>query len=351
MSNAKLRSLLKSPLVKRGLYRSGLLDHFHHQRNRQTLTVVVFHRVIAPSDPRFSTCDPEYTLSTPIFEECLRFFCRHYNPVSMAELLDAADGLGRLPERALHVTFDDGWSDNEEFGLESLSRAGLPATLFVVSDAVDRAEPFWQERLVGAWRRGMLSTEQCRRLWHGAGGADGELELGTDRGTLEPLRAIISRLQLLDEETRGSLLAELGAALDDGVRHMVSGDQLRAMVGATFTIGSHGKTHTPLLLTADPEDELRVSRSALASRLGQPPVALSFPHGSFSPQLVGAAHRTGYRLVFTSSPELASTVGRLARCLPRIGITADGVTDDRGAFAPEKTALLLFRKPISFPAC
>lgn len=351
MLKARIKSALTSPAVKKLLYRSGALDRFHRRRNKHALTVVMYHRVIAPTDPRFATCDPEYSLSAPLFEDTLRFFRKHYHVISMDQLLAAADGRGRLPERPLLITFDDGWADNHHFCTQALERAGLPATLFVVSDAVDTAAPFWQEKLVIAWRRGALTVEQCRALWRDAGGEPIKAPpFSIDRDDLEPLRGLIARLELLDHHARDALLAPLAGVFDDGVRHMIDGDELRAMAAGPFTIGGHGKTHTPLLRAEDPDHELSACRAALAERLGAPPSTMSFPHGSHSPALVDAAHRAGYHLVFTSVSELAPTTGRLASCLPRVGFTEDGITDDRGAFAPEELALLLFRKPISAPA-
>ena len=39
-----------SDLVKRALYSSGALGLYHRLRNRQQLTVVMFHRVLDPAD-------------------------------------------------------------------------------------------------------------------------------------------------------------------------------------------------------------------------------------------------------------------------------------------------------------
>ena len=342
--------LLKSPATKRVLYHSGLLGLFHRYRNRRALTVVMFHRVIAADDRRFGTCDPMYTMSTAVFEDCLRFFRKHYNVVSMAQLLDAADGHERLPDRPLHITFDDGWADNAEFSAAPLERAGLPATMFVVSDAVDSEQPFWQERLVIAWRRGVLTPEHCRALWRSAGKAVGEPRFTGPAEDLSPIRSVVARLESLEGPARDALLLGLGATIEDGVRHMITGSQLRAIANGPFTIGAHGKTHTPLLRAPDPESELALSRSALEARLGTPPATMSFPHGSYSPSLVDAARRVGYQLVFTSVPALASIAGPLGRCLPRVSFDEESITDARGVFAPEELALILFRRSISAPS-
>jgi peptidoglycan/xylan/chitin deacetylase (PgdA/CDA1 family) len=338
------------PAVKRALYYSGALDAYHRTRNRDRLTVIMFHRVLAASDPRWRTADPEYSLRDDLFAACLAFFKRHYHVVALDDVLAARAGGAPLPPRPLLITFDDGWSDNEEFALAHLRRAGLPAVLFVVADVIGRPEPFFQERLVGAWRGGRLDAERAARLWRDAGGdAAGTPPLASaGRDDLEPLRAVISQLERLDVAARTSLLAELAPVLDDGVRYMVSADQLRNLAGHFVAIGAHGKTHTPMTRAADLDAELSGARTVIAERLGgrpAPPATLSFPHGAHDPSIVTRAHAAGYQLLFTSVPELPPAAGSGPAVLGRVGFTGETITDGRGRFAPELRALHLFRKP------
>src|SRR5690606_17418205 len=118
----------------------------------------MFHRVLDPRDPRWQSCDPDYTMSTGLLAHSLAFFKRHYNVVSLGQVLAARRGQEPLPSRALLITFDDGWADNAEFALPELQRAGVPALLFVVADVVGQRQPFFQEQLVSAWRRGRLTV-------------------------------------------------------------------------------------------------------------------------------------------------------------------------------------------------
>src|SRR5690606_5764285 len=118
--------------LKSVLYRSGALGLYHRLRNRRSLTVVSFHRILREDDPRWATCDPDYTLRADAFAASLAFFRRHYNVVSLEQVLDARRGAGRLPPRALLITFDDGWADTAQVALPELQRAGLPAVLFLV---------------------------------------------------------------------------------------------------------------------------------------------------------------------------------------------------------------------------
>ncbi len=330
-------------MIKRALHASGALAAWHRRRNRDRLTVIMFHRVLDRADPRFATSDPEYTLPADLFAASLAFFRAHYHVVALDDVLAARAGERALPERPLLITFDDGWSDNEEYALPALRAAGLPATIFVVSEAVGRAQPFWQEQLITAWRAQRLSRARADALWRELTGGDPPFAmLGPD--DLWAIRTLIEHLERLDHDARDRALAPLAAVLDDGVRHMITADQLRALARGRVAIGAHGQTHRPLT-EVDAAAEVRAARRALEDQLGGTPVTtLSFPHGKHTDAVRDAVRAAGVRLQFTSVPELPAAHGT-DDVLGRVGFTAETITDASGRFAPELLALHLFRKP------
>ncbi len=329
---------------KKFLYSSGLLGFYHRIRNANTLTVVMFHRVLPPDDPRWNSCDPDYTLATEWLEASLAFFKRHYHVVSLQQVLEARRGKGPLPPRALLITFDDGWADNADHALPALRRAGLPALMFVVSDAVGARQPFFQERLIGAWRRGVVTVRELASALDAAGAG----EAGQADESIAALRRAIARLEDLDSGQRESVLAPFSDRLDDGHRHMVDAQDLHRLLQGDVALGLHGKTHTPMQRAADLDAELGGARASLATALGQPhanAASMSFPHGSFDRNIAARAGEAGYELVFTSVPVLNPTAPQLGWLLGRTGFETDTVVDGRGRFRPDLLALYLFRKP------
>ena len=241
------------------LYASGALGLYHRIRNADSLTAVMFHRTLDQGDPRWATCDPDYTLRRDLFARSLAFFKRHYNVVSLQDVLEARRDSRALPPRALLITFDDGWADNVDDALPELRSAGLPGLMFVVSDAVGRRQPFWQERLIAAWRRGTVRVAELA------------VALGDPSAPAEDvyaLRAMITRLEQLDSAGRDSLLAPFAAAMDDGLRHMVDRDELQRLREGGMALGLHGKSHVRMTEAGDLEAELGGARAALAATLG-----------------------------------------------------------------------------------
>ena len=325
-----------SDLAKKVLYGSGLLGLYHRLRNRRTLTVVMFHRVLDRDDPRWASCDPDYTLEAGLLERCLAFFRRHYNVVPVDAVLAARRGGPALPARALLVTFDDGWSDNVDFALPRLARMRMPGLLFVVADVVGRRLAFFQERLVGALRLGRLRVADlaaalpaAEPVAEGIGG----------------LRRVIGRLESLDEDARERALAPFAAAMDDGLRHMVAAEELRALERGGIAIGLHGRTHAPMTRARDLDAELGGARSAVAPHLrdGRAPVTMSFPHGRYDAAIAARARAAGYELVFTSDPVLNPVDPQPGWLLGRVGFEQSGIVDAEGRFRADRLALLLFR--------
>ena len=330
-------------LIKRLLYISGALMLYHRVRNSRSLTVIMFHRVLDSSDPRWESCDPDYTLRVDHFEHCLRFFSKHYNTVSVEDVLAARRGAAMLPARALLVTFDDGWADTLDFAVPCLRKHGIPALMFVVADAVNRRAGFFQEQIVGAWRRGAIDTKRLASSLHPflPSGAP------TPPNDAQGLRSLIARVEGLGAADRERLLESLRDELSDELRHMVSVDELRKLDESGVSIGLHGKTHTPMTLAPDLDAELAGARNAMAAHMAYraAPTTMSFPHGRFDAAIAERARASGYELVFTSVPVMNPTAAPVGWLLGRLGFETASIVDGAGTFRADWLALNLFRRP------
>ena len=329
-------------LFKKLLYSSGLLGLYHRLRNGRKLTVVMFHRTLGPNDPRHASSDPDYTLDPARLTQSFAFFRRHYHVVSLQQVLDCRRHGTALPRRPLLITFDDGWADNFDYALPALQRADMPALMFVVADAVGQRQPFYQERLIAAWRLGQLSVAALALALAPYLGEDTS---SLDEGLLS-LRKLIAVLELLEPSARGAVLDATGATLDDGLRHMVNRDELLQLEQGGVALGLHGKTHVPMTRAADLESELSGARMALAQALQKPAeslVTMSFPHGAHDEAIAAKARDAGYELVFTSVPVLNPVRDRVGWLLGRTGYETGTVVDGAGHFRPDLLALYLFR--------
>ena len=71
-----------------------------------------------------------------------------------------------------------------------------------------------------------------------------------------------------------------------------------------ITIGSHTKTHVSLPAESPDvvAEELAGSKQALEAQLGEPVAHFAYPGGQFTPPVVDAVERAGYRFGYTACP-------------------------------------------------
>lgn len=278
-------------------YRCGALGTWHRLRNRDTLTVPMFHRVLPRSDARFAGADPEWTMTPETFESCLRFFARHYNVVTPDQVFAALRGEAKLPPRSLLVTFDDGWADTAEFAQPLLDRYGMAGLVFVASDAVGSSNAFWEEQVFAFLATTQDGLTQLDALLTRKGLPP--LEGVGAKATEAAIRQVIRQLGRLDRDR----VLDLAAALPHAgqVPAMITRAQLEKLACAPHAIGGHGKTHQPLAKVAALNQELANAQGDLAALLDRPIASMSLPHGSSSPQVLEACRSAGYRYVFSSA--------------------------------------------------
>ena len=326
-------------LIKRALFDLGVLGAIHALRNRKTLTVTMFHRVIAETDERFPGAHPEYTLTPEEFEFCLTFFELHYNVVSLDDVFDALNS-GKPLGRALLITFDDGWRDNRDYALPLLARAGLPATLFVATEFVGSRRAFWQEELYAAVVTGALTPSAIRS-------AAPSYALPEDLTGANLAQHVIAHAESLSGEERDRLIGELAARFPPTTRQMADASDLAELQDAGVCLGGHGHSHAPLTDLAAPSDELAQSVTVLKSLArGGSPHAMSLPHGKYDDRVIAAAHAAGFSLVFSSDRRL-TPLSRLQSADPlgRIDISRRILRDSNGRLSPANLATWLFFQP------
>jgi peptidoglycan/xylan/chitin deacetylase (PgdA/CDA1 family) len=335
--------------LKTFLYRGGVTSTYHRWRNRRCLTVVMFHRVLPVGDPEWADAEPVWTVSDSVFRDCLDFFQKHYNVVGLQELLDARQDSGKLPDRSLLITFDDGWADTEWCALPILKEAGLTAVVFVVAEGVGQQE-LWQERVLKTWRLRRLEEGQLSSLMPDRTAKNGtSASLSCESTDTE--WALIRRLTDMEPAERAETLEKFFSAIGRPQRaQMLTQGQLRELHSSGMAIGSHGLTHAPVPELSNVTRDLSEARTLLARSLSIPKPklqTLSFPYGIYDRAAVNAAYEAGYQLVFTSDKGLNTLPKgrRLPSVLGRLNIDGPAISGGSGRLRPELMASWLFARP------
>lgn len=316
-------------------YKSGALAAYQKSRHAQTLTVLMFHRVLPAAEVDRLGADPLYAVTPAFLADCVTFLRKHYAIVSLDDVLRSRKRIAPLPPSAVLITFDDGWYDNLEYALPALGKT--PWTIFAALDAISEPACWWQEVLLWAVRTKRCDAEKFL-------GAFGDAEVTKDK---DPVHRLLACLEALSPAERDSALAPYRAMLCAGLynrRMMLSGEDLHVLADAGVSIGAHGDSHLPITMLADSHADLTRSRDRLAQIMGKMPAAMSFPHGLHDKSSVREARELGFPLLFTSEPHInICKDGWLeGDLLGRIPVDMHDVADKTGALAPHKLAAWLF---------
>lgn len=271
------------------------------QRLRRALTILCYHRVVPMRHPDEFPFDSALVSATPAdFAWQMRYIRRHFTPIDVPTLTDALTGKGELPERAIFVTFDDGYDDCVKYILPVLRAENVPACVFVASGLIGSSETYWFDQLAFALQRTTSARLELPEIGISVAlGARGEQRR-------ELYGRVVESLKTLPDSTRTAILDNVHRqcrARPDSVeaqlsRPMDAGQLVEAARGG-LSIQSHTVTH-PVLAHVDAQQlhrELADSRASIGALTGVPPDLLAYPNGNwadFGQREVDAARDCGY---------------------------------------------------------
>ena len=281
------------------------------QGRQGRLTTLMFHKVPFKVDPLVSD-----ELGLDEFTVILDFLQEHMNIVPLGDAVKMLEK-GRLPSRAVAITFDDGYSDWGEGVVPVLRERKVPATFFITTESLDGAA-LWHERIVSGVR---ALPEHGARLPYGFGGHK-------DLLNQESRSRLIRKLQ---ERLKYAPLAERLATIEGIEAQAVASLQLperfdaaavRDLHSLGFEIGAH-TIHHPILnecSDADALTEIAGCREELSSIIGGNVELFAYPNGrpgkDFSAKHVRMVRQSGYRAAVASTGGVASMVSDMYQ-LPR----------------------------------
>lgn len=278
-----------------------------HNRGRSPVVVLAYHRVVPCESFETYPLDVNLISATPReFEWQMSYLRNRMNPVSLSQVVASLDGGEPLPERAVAVTFDDGFRDTFEHAFPVLRRLGVPATVFLTTDYVDSDEPFWFELVAHLM---MKLPPGALELAEGAAGSyptgdSLEQRRASTQEVQDVLKAVPNgrRLELIHEWAR-RFPCEMSAEVADASKPVTWG-QVREMAAAGVEFGSHTVSHPNLTQVGEGQldVELNESRRVLEGQLQKPVTTIAYPIGTanaFDARVVRQTERAGYRLAVT----------------------------------------------------
>jgi peptidoglycan/xylan/chitin deacetylase (PgdA/CDA1 family) len=291
--------------------------------------VLAYHRVLPADYLARHYVQSVMWVSPETFDRHLTWMSAVGRVVDLPEILDF-DTPNDRPLFA--VTFDDGWRDNHDHALPILRRHGVPATIFLVTGAVDSGALFWVEDL---FEKAWAVARDGREAEVRAALAERMPGVALERGLPGVGRALEMYAEALKEvhpgERRGrlaDLYARLGLELTPIRGELMDWDQVREMARVGVRFGSHSGGHEILkVLDADAaRRDLAASKAALEAQLGAPVDAFCYPNARYGPTHPGLVAEAGYRYGFRID-NLPLTAGYDPYLVPRF-LVHEGVGAD-----------------------
>ena len=262
--------------------------------SRDTLSILLFHRVLATPDPLIGG-----TPTVDSFSDLMRLLRRHCSPLSLAEGLERlADG--SLPARAVCITFDDGYADNLHNALPVLTRYAVPATVFTTT-AFLHGGLMWNDRVIEAVRR--FPGDRIPLESIGLSGAAS----ATEQQRAQLIHELLTAIKHRPPAERAEAVAYLeGLSPGEAPELMMTVDQLRELAAAGVEIGAHTHSH-PILAALDDgaaREEITRGKDALEAALQQDIRFFAYPNGrrgaDYSPRDVALVRDSGFQAALTT---------------------------------------------------
>jgi peptidoglycan/xylan/chitin deacetylase (PgdA/CDA1 family) len=225
---------------------------------------------------------------------------------------------GTLPDKAVGITFDDGYVDNLVEAQPRLAVQSMPATLFLTAGAIGPGREFWWDELArailgrtdpfdgevridGRSMRvtvdGPPSGDSTWRAWQEPRTSQQQAYLGLWR--------LLSALDIVERDAsmrrlRESLRPEPPNPADVP---MTSADVECVVRGGLFEIGGHTVTH-PMLPRLDPErrrSEIADGKSRCEEFAHRPITGFAYPHGAEDADCRAAVRDCGFHWACTTA--------------------------------------------------
>lgn len=280
-----------------------------------TAAVLMYHRVFDGDADAFNIC-----VSPQNFDEQMSELQRSFTPMQLSELVPAIQH-NTIPDRAVVVTFDDGYEDNGDFALPLLRKFGIPATFFIVSGTLDGSTHYWWDELANLFQTAPLSAGDTQVE---VGGQALRLPFQNNADRATAIASVHKRL-MAHPADRQRVLTEISSwanvDYESESYQVLQRDRLSEIAtDALIELGAHSVSHPQLPKLAVAQQQAEVSESLAAiAELTHRPVPFAYPFGDHNDETVEIVRSSGAECAVTVEQHLVDRNTDLFR-IPRFHV-------------------------------
>lgn len=268
----------------------------HRSVHGGRIFIINYHRVLATHNPLLSS---EPDLAT--FRWQMELLARCFNVMPLNEALEAIKA-GRVPPRAVCITFDDGYRSIHDLALPVLREFGLRATVFVTSGHVDKGN-MWNDHIIQAIQS--LPSGELDLSVLGLG----KFSLNTLADRKATIGTLTEQSKYLPPSERRKVIEHLRLAAGQELSPdlMLTRDMVSNLDRHGIEIGAHTVSH-PILTSLDDDSaraEIYDGKQELESILGKRVRYFAYPNGKsekdFDHRHVAMVREAGFDAAFTTA--------------------------------------------------
>ena len=265
------------------------------------------------------------------FKRQLDFFKENFNIVTMEEVIEAVQEGKKLPEKALLLTFDDGYTDNYTVALPLLAERGLQGSFFVPAKPYDKGGLLEVNKIHFTLAKGNekdivkdildYSLKIKEKLREKLNMADRDISeelykryaVSNGRDTVDT--SFIKKMlqEILPAENRTEIIDILFDKYVEVSEEVLANElyvnktQLKVMKKLGMFIGVHGYEHNHLALLTEEEQkkDLEKALSAMGEFIDEDAWVMNYPYGSYNETTLRLAKSLGAVLGLTTRRGIA----------------------------------------------
>lgn len=259
---------MKSKLFSAVISSCGL-THLSRYLNKEKVVVLMYHGVT--NDDSIYTSNNGLQVLGSAFEEQMIFLKKYYDIVPLSKATECSYAKPRLA-----ITFDDGYANNYNVAFPILEKHGIPATIFLVTDTIDRDHVFWFDKLFALY--------------------NGEIDNGSMDGFIDGFKNIHS---IEIDEAIDTFLSRSGKVLNKDIIDLyrtLRFAEIKEMASSGLVeFGSHTHRHELLTLLEDHEAyETLKSSYDIMKEIPANNDYICYPNGWYHPKHINMCKKIGF---------------------------------------------------------
>ena len=272
--------------------------------------------------PEIKGCDVR------LFKEQVLYIKKHYNPVTVEQVIDAKENGTRLPDHAILLTFDDAYADHFTYAFPILEHERIQGVFFPPVKAVTEHTVLDVNKV-----HSILASTPSERMPYLLSELQRLVEKNKEEYNLESFDSYFEKLAVanrfdpkevifvkrllqvtLPEDLRKKVTSELfekAVGMDEAMfsRELyMSIDQIKCMVDCGMHIGSHGYDHYWLSSLPREKQEFEIAKSIEFIKIIGGDVnnwTIGYPYGDYNEETIALLKQHGCRMGFTTRVAIA----------------------------------------------